>query len=312
MKRPVPQNVDHRRGATSRGRVARAFRAVLWVLIVVAGCYVVRGYVGLWNEWRETARPMEQRETANVDPQLLASGLPIAGPWTFAQLEWDIRSQIVDSDEVAERFERLATKSPTSSDEQLPDISPEFIELAKSMGAKPVERGDNRVYQLDQPNLKTRLVVRIVGGKPKAVALAAAMPQSAEQWRFFELIPRGPTASNSFDTTPQLLPLPTGARRDGGRFADDGEPLLELISLDTTADELMATWKADGWEVRRSGESYDGNFSYLCARGSEVVYAFSADPVDALKNLMLVRTPDAADTNASAPGQSSSPDVPQE
>jgi hypothetical protein len=36
----------------------------------------------------------------------------------------------------------------------------------------------------------------------------------------------------------------------------------------------------------------------LCARGDEVIYVWSADPPDALKNLMLVRTPTGPDTDA--------------
>lgn len=296
MNRSVPQNVEHRPGANSRSRVARAFRVLLCALIVVAGCYVTYGYLRLWREWREASQPIAEAAATDFDPGELAPALPLAGPWSFAQPDWDIRSQIVDSDEVAERFERLVTSSPMSGDEQLPEISPEFIELAKSMGAKSVERGGNQVFQLDQPNLKTRLVVRMVGGKPKAVALAAAMPQSAQQWQFFELVPRGVTATSRVGTTPQLLPLPAGARRDGARFADDGRPLLEFVSLDTTADELIATWKAAGWNVRPSGVEGAGEFSYLCARDDEVVYAWSANPNHALKNLMLVHTSTTSDT----------------
>jgi len=55
-------------------------------------------------------------------------------------------------------------------------------------------------------------------------------------------------------------------------------------------------WKEDGWEVRPSGLMGSDAFSFLCARGPDVVYAWSADPAESLKNLMLVRTANPSDT----------------
>jgi hypothetical protein len=94
-----------------------------------------------------------------------------------------------------------------------------------------------------------------------------------------------------------LLPLPAGAHRSGGRFADDGRVLLELISLDSTADKLVADWKKAGWQIRPSGIANPADFSVLCARGNDTVYAWSGDPHDSLQNLMLVNTPTPADTS---------------
>jgi hypothetical protein len=95
---------------------------------------------------------------------------------------------------------------------------------------------------------------------------------------------------------PFLLPLPAGAARVGGRFADDGHALLELITLSSTANQLIATWNAAGWEIRPAGFGAAAEFRYLCARGDQVIYAWSADEPGALQNLMLVRAPSNADT----------------
>jgi hypothetical protein len=223
--------------------------------------------------------------------------MPLEGPWSFAQLNWDIRSQFISSAEVAGRLERLATSSATTNDEQLPNLSAELVELAQGLGAKATDGLGNRVFQLDRPNLKARLIVRNVAGKDKVVAMAAALPHSAERWQYFELNPRGSAAASPV-ALPQLLPLPPGARRDGGRFADDGRPLLELVSLDSNAEELFSLWKAAGWEVHPSGAGSPDDFSFLCARGDDVIYAWSADPRSSLQNLMLVRTPTSSDTSS--------------
>ena len=92
------------------------------------------------------------------------------------------------------------------------------------------------------------------------------------------------------------MPLPPDATRSGGRFDEDGQLLLELVSVTSTADHLLAAWRKAGWEVRPSGLGQPGDFTYLCARGADVIYVWSADPPKAIANLMLVRTPDAADT----------------
>ena len=87
------------------------------------------------------------------------------------------------------------------------------------------------------------------------------------------------------------MPLPAGTVRVGGRFAEDGHALLELITLNATAAEVLSTWKAAGWEVRPISSATVDDFRYLCVRGDNVVYAWSADEPSSIQNLMLVRTP---------------------
>lgn len=114
----------------------------------------------------------------------------------------------------------------------------------------------------------------------------------------FELAPRS-SASGSLSIEDDLLPLPTDATRNGGRFADDGQLLMELVTLGgntSSAGDLLDSWNAAGWDIRPSGLADAESFSYLCRRGGDVVYAWSADSSTALNNLMLVRTPAAVDT----------------
>jgi hypothetical protein len=304
----VRSQINERRpnGADSTGRTVRVIRATLWLLIAGAGCYVTYGYSQLWQEWRKTQQPIDESSTAVFDPEVLSPGMPLEGPWSFAQLDWDVRSQFLSSAEVTTRLETLATSSATANDEKLPDLSIELTEVAQGLGAKATDKLGNRVFLLDRANLKARLIVRTVAGKDKVVAMAAALPHSAERWQYFELIPRGSAAANPVATKPQLLPLPPGARRDGGRFADDGRTLLELVTLDSNADELLSLWKTAGWEVRPGGAGSPDDFSFLCVRGDDVIYVWSADRRSSLQNLMLVRTPTSSDTMGTARSESMS------
>lgn len=161
----------------------------------------------------------------------------------------------------------------------------------------PEQRDGYLIYRVDRPDLKAQLVTRNVDGRSKAVTVACSYPHDGEHWQLFELTPRESPA-NADGQAAHLLPLPEGVERRGGRFADDGRLLLELITLDSKADSLVATWKNAGWEVRPSGLGEPGSFSFLCARGSEVIYAWSANSGESIQNLMLVRSPTDAELKA--------------
>jgi hypothetical protein len=182
-----------------------------------------------------------------------------------------------------------------TSDADLPNVSSELVGFATGLLIKPIHRAGNQVYRLDRADAKAQLVVRFVGSQPKLVALAAAFPERGDRWRLYEFAP-GSSAADSNATASYLLPLPAGAKRTAGRFTDDGQLLLEFVTLDSQRDSLLAAWKESGWTVRPSGLGDASQFSYLCARGNEVIYAWSADPRGSLQNLMLVRTATSSDT----------------
>jgi hypothetical protein len=217
------------------------------------------------------------------------------GQWAFDELDWNLKSQLVERNTLDSELEQLG-KSPLSKlDPQLPEADPELIELISAMNIQPVERAGDLVYRIDRRDMRAALIIRKSGDLSKTVACAMAYPASGSTWQLYVFTPKQATG-DSKSAAPHLLPLPAEVRRSGGRFADDGRVLLELISLDSTTEKLLADWKAAGWEIRPSGIANPSDFSVLCARGNEVVYAWSADPHDSLKNLMLVRTPATADT----------------
>jgi hypothetical protein len=220
----------------------------------------------------------------------LASVLPLAGQWSFADLNWDVQSRIIRPDEVNDQLDALAsTAAEPSGDTELPDISADLIQYAELLQMQPTEQNGNKIYRLHRPNLKGQLVFHNQASQTQAVSLAAAYPQSDSEWQLLVLSPR--SASNNTATKQvTLLPLPSGARFRGGRFANDGQPLLELVSLEATADELISTWRSAGWEVHPSGMGGPNDFSFLCVRGRIVVYAWSADGRQSLQSLLLVRT----------------------
>jgi hypothetical protein len=280
--------------AKTSTRRSTAIRRILFTVSISAACYVAYVVGGRFSEWRHVAPTTTAPTAITSNFNAMAAVLPLAGRWSFAELDWDFRSAEIPQKDVAARLDKLGSSPATQSTEQLPDVSPELLELAEKLRIKPVERNGNLIYSLNQPFLKVRLIARATSGRYKAAALAVAYPEAGDRWTVMEFTPRGAAASST-STTGYLLPLPAGSKRSGGRFADDGSALLELITLNTTAKDVFATWKDAGWEVRHTGLGQPGDFSYLCVRGDQVIYAWSADPGDALQNLMLVQTPASSD-----------------
>jgi hypothetical protein len=278
--------------------LARGFRFALTVLVVVVCCYVAYGFGKFWALWRQTRQPVATQQSDSIDLSPIGSVLPLAGPWSFDELDWNLRSQLVEMKEVETLFASLAATAPAATESQLPETDQKIIDLITALQVRPTEQRGNQVYRLDRSDFKAQLVARNVAGQTRTVVFVIAYPQSGDEWQIYEFTPRT-TATNS-DTNANashLLPLPAAARRSGGRYADDGQVLLELISLEASAEQLLAAWKDAGWEVRPSGLTDPADFSFLCARGEDVVYAWSADPPESLQNLMLVRTAAPSDTS---------------
>jgi hypothetical protein len=251
----------------------------------------------LVSNWRHPTDAAALRRSDATDLASLSPTLPLAGIWSFDELDWQMRSEWTSERELPEKFAALAAKSAALADGELPDADQDFLALASALGIRSSERDGQRIYRLARPGLQAQWVARDVESEAKSCGFAVAYPSVDDQWQLFEFTPRSQDAGSTESQATHLLPLPADARRDGGRFADDGRVLMEFVSLQATAaDALVRDWNTAGWEVRETGLAEPGDFSYLVVRGAETIYAWSSDPSDGLKNLMLVRAPASADT----------------
>ncbi|HEX5472476.1 MAG TPA: hypothetical protein VFW73_11345 [Lacipirellulaceae bacterium] len=274
-------------------RFVRGFRIVLTLAILTSACYVTYGFGRLWYDWRQTgkANATARSATGHREPELL----PLAGQWAFAGVDWNLRSQNIKEIEIANRFETLAVDVGNEATEHLTDFGHKLIHLAQNLHIAPIQQGRNKVYRLDRPDLKAQLVVQTAGGHATVLSLGAAFRKSADEWQFLEFTPRTGAGILRADSR-HLLPLPSAARRNAGRFADDGRLLLELVTVNADADTLLGMWKQKGWQFHPTQFAGPNDFSYLCARGKDVVYVWSASPRGSLHSVMLVRAPASADT----------------
>jgi hypothetical protein len=293
--------------AATTNRSANAgsrLRLVILGVLVLAACYIAYGFGQLWAEWREAQQVSThtKQPVAGAVLNPMVGALPLAGPWSFGDLEWNLKSTIVRTDEVPPRLEALCKPEPVANGAQLPDVGPELLEITTMLNLQPESRDGFELYRVNRHDLKGLLVARNIDGQAKVIAAAVAYPHAGDFWQLYELTPQG--ASPKIDTqAPHLLPLPENAVRRGGRFADDGRLLLELISLNSDEGSLIDLWRRAGWEVQPSGLGDAGGFSFLCRQGDDVMYAWSANSGEALKSLMLVRSPTDAEMQAQGLGK---------
>jgi hypothetical protein len=280
-----------------RPLVRRLRLTLLWAVVALA-CFLAYRLGDTYAEWREVANQRPTRQSMTPTDAAFATAMtPLAGSWSFDDLDWNISSAKVSSVEVGARFEAFSNSAGPANPETLPDVSDQFITLAANMQILPVEHAGNKVYKLDRPELKGQLVTRDVAGRSKVISITAAAPSENDEWLFYELSPREATTKPT-KPVEHLLPVPANAKREGGKFGADGDVLLELISLDTNANDLLSSWRTAGCDIHETGLGDGTAFSYLVTRGNDTIYVWSADAKDSLHNLMLVRNPGSGDTVA--------------
>jgi hypothetical protein len=269
---------------------------MLFVLVVLILTFAAYHVGGLFAQWRAATPPAPQSAQASTVFSPLAGALSRSGVWSFAGAEWNIQSRLVASSEINDRLTALSRAKIATVG--YPNVAPEVLRMIDSLHIRPHEQDGNLVYTYEQQAIKAQLVARKDGDILKALNYAIAFPSEGKS-QLLELMPRG-AVSTTTASEGHLLPLPNGAQRLGARLADDGQLLLEMVTLSATSDELVIKWRDAGWEVRPSGLGSSSAFSLLCGRGNDVVYAWSPNPPDALQTLMLVRSPTDAELQAAS------------
>jgi hypothetical protein len=202
-----------------RRRVAR------WILplLTFAVCCLVAFRIGEFLANRKHAAELAALRTgAAAESNPLAATMPLAGMWSFDELNWSIRSEIVPTSEVESKLSSLDA-TIVSDASTLPDIDADLAGLIEMLRVRPTERDGNQIYRLDRKSMKLQLVTRQVEGHSKTVACAMAYPHDDQNWQLYNSRPgarRKPaaTAKRTFCPCPQppvapAAALPTTARR---------------------------------------------------------------------------------------------------
>lgn len=226
-----------------------------------------------------TAKPPAAVSETSTD-----AALPMLNPngsWQLSGGATGFRQSLLSEVDLNARFAELASQTEPLANPELAAAAEKLIALADLSLVKPKQIGECDVYLLNRGKTRAQVVVK----NEELVSLAIAAPTANNAWRLFEL-----TSQSGESNSSHLLPLPAVAQRSAGRYSDNGQLVMELISLEASRSDLLSTWRQAGWKIRPAGVGRPETFSYLCARGGEVVYAYSADESAELSGLVLTRS----------------------
>lgn len=217
--------------------------------------------------------------------------MPSDGYWSFTDSDLSIQKIYCDDAALQIQMDNMLIVQDSSAVSSL-DAS-HLVALAKSNGAFRSDCPAGSIWISDYSNLRLRLVTTN-SDRPCLVAAAFAIRED-QQWQLTMLKPQ-------WHESDHLLPLPADARTICTRRNEAGQLQLELVSTAQSSERLLTQWGSDGWDIRHTSWGSADSFSYLCARGDEVVYAWSNSAAGS-RTIMLTASTSSGAKRASKPVQ---------
>ena len=218
--------------------------------------------------------------SADAGPSTIATSIPemlmpSSGYWSFTDTALSIRKIDCDDAALESQLEKLLAVDNASAAAGR-DAS-HLVAIAQSNGATRSDCPAGVCWTFDHSNLRLRLVTSD-SDNPALIAAAVAI-RAAGQWQLTMLQPRQQRSDH-------LLPLPADASTICTRRTESGQLQMELVSTTGSSEHLLSQWEAGGWEIRQTPWGTADSFSYVCARGDLVVYAWSDSTADS-RTIML-------------------------
>ncbi len=232
------------------------------------------------------------------DVNALATG----GSWNFPGCKLGVLAVDCRESELSQLLANFSCcpMKPKFDYETAPDAGGSLLELVRGEGSKRVVTDGLAVYTLDRTHLRARVVAACPDGSLEGEHfLAGIVAQSTGNgtWRAWGMTP-GMVQSD--DDIPQhLMPLPNSAQRICSRNAANGDVYMEFVAMETSAQQLVAQWKQEGWDVRPWDTSSPNSFAYVCKRHNNVTLVWSRDPLDSVQRLVITRESLGSDAVAS-------------
>jgi hypothetical protein len=248
-----------------------------------------------WSTMRTMSQGLRPREVAGqrISSNLgsapsffdALSGLDAHGYWSFGGWQWKVGRTTVPAAKLDEHLWSLAasTSAQIVASEKS-DI--EILALLERVGSDPQEYEDSLVYRWGNEDNTIQLVVNSPAKRIVSLAFTSAIgPDQFEVWKAL----RASSPADGVAVEEHLLPLPAGSRQLAARCDDEGELILEIVTLDLNCEhhEFRACCQSAGWRVDCvRAETGSGSY-FLCQRNGEEVSAWSASSDGQLQTLIL-------------------------
>ena len=129
---------------------------------------------------------------------------------------------------------------------------------------------------MSQDKIRARLFTTVQEDGEHILIGRAAMRVSAGKSILIESQLDSQTRSNR-PVNPQndLLPLPQNAQRLLSRSDINKQLLFQLVSVNTTQNQLEKQWRAKGWTLQPSANTSDHSFEIICHRHATTIYVWA-------------------------------------
>lgn len=229
--------------------------SVAWFGLIVIGSVDSAKQISLANDKND-----DRLANLCLLPQAL---MPTEGYWSFPETGLSVAQFVCETSELQEH---LNLSSMTNAKANADFDASELVELAASSGATRVDSESGTLWSHENRDIKVRLLTS-EASPPMLIGAVVAM-RDGDQWQLVSLSPKQ-------NQTTHLLAMPTDATTTCTRRSPAGDLQMELITTSEPNERLIRRWVDDGWEVQHTPWGDAESFSYLCARGEEVIYAWA-------------------------------------
>ncbi len=234
--------------------------------------------------------------------------IPAEGYWSFGDTHYAVATSTMTPDELSARFQKVTAAQELSkrvrpvSESHSPDTRGGFKTMVQECegrlsllenALRPIADTQTEASSIDPSccciDAATLKACLQVDERQELTSLLFAQPESGDSWRLLEFS----VAGDRHTPTEHLLPIGQQAQRVCGRWSNDGRLLMELVRLNVDQRQLLDSWAAAGWQMQHTEWGNRETFSYLCAKDSVVVYAWSAN-MNQITSLMLSMSRDTS------------------
>ncbi|MCC9608584.1 hypothetical protein LOC68_09535 [Blastopirellula sp. JC732] len=210
--------------------------------------------------------------------------LPADGYWTFQETPWRFRQTEVRATDFEDHLKGLAGAA-TGSDgpTELDDAILPILDTAKVIG-HPVTP-DVQNYPVAGP-ITMHFLVRQLATRRQVLAVLLEVPSESGPM-ILELSLRGPEVDA--DSKAHLLPLPSTASRMMARWSDEGDLVLECVSVAQPLEDLKRQWIAEDPSIHELDANLGEIEGCLLERRRERIFVFRTSGSG--DSLVLVKLP---------------------
>jgi hypothetical protein len=267
----------------------RVAKLLLTIAVVWVGWSCLRSMQSLLSERELPARHEPVQAVDPVPRPIAAIGeSPEAGFWTFAGCECEVGISTVPAEAIDRRLAAVS-QAVAPGGWKSPADEGQFFRALRFL-TRPRSEPDGRCsYAVSEKSWRLHIVSQMSNGAERFLAGAIAFPRGDGQWNILEMRGSGKAPGRSGQGS-HLLPVPCQAQTVCSRRNREGEVILEVLALRSSAAQVTAHWREQGWQIHDTPSADPTGVDCICEKAGATVYAWGAARNGNLQSLLLCRS----------------------